>query len=186
VKGSRGQGLLLALAVTPLVVVSLRDQHAEDLRGATREAVAELTDLAAAVAVVAAHAPGGCPGIAPGAREARVGPTPPLDLDCHKDPSERCFPVDLPSAAPSRYWRGEWFAAPLWRDLGIALARPHVYHYALTTAVEPGSGDRCRFRAQARGDLDGDGVWSTIEVAGIVDGAGATIDRRWRLEDPLE
>lgn len=179
------QGLVLALALVPVAVVSLRDCAEEDRRGSTREAVAQLADLSAATVVAASRGPGGCPS-PPGSVGGAVGPTPPLTLDCNRSPSKQCSSTFLPRAVPASYWRGLWDAEAMWRAIGFALDRPHRYHYALSTALEPGPRALCRFRARAHGDLDGDGVFSTIEIRGVVDGEGATLEVPWYLIDPLE
>lgn len=181
-----GQGLVLALTLVPLALVSLRDCEQEDRRSSAREAVAELGDLSAATAVAGSRGPRSCPSAPGSALGGSVGPTPPLALDCNKSPTKHCSSALFPTRGPARYWRGAWYVEPMWRAIGVALTRPHAFHYALTTAIEPGSKDRCRFTARAHGDLDGDGAFSTLAVSGVVDEGGATLEWPWRLVDPLE
>lgn len=108
-----------------------------------------------------------CPGKATG--HTLVGPTPPLATACEGPTIHACRPVESVASAgdyPSALWRDD----PMWRRLGVELDRPHRMHYALEFAsTKPGG---CQFTAQAFGDLDQDGVWSTFEFSGAVDQFG--------------
>jgi hypothetical protein len=52
---------------------------------------------------------------------------------------------------------------PTWRTLGIEWTVPHHYSFAFLSENSPGT---ALFEARAHGDLDGDGVFSTFEIAG--------------------
>jgi hypothetical protein len=60
---------------------------------------------------------------------------------------------------------GAWYQ-PTWRDLDFQPSpsgTPHCFAFSFDSALSP---TRSTFRAQAHGDLDGDGVTSTFEVTG--------------------
>jgi prepilin-type N-terminal cleavage/methylation domain-containing protein len=59
-----------------------------------------------------------------------------------------------------------WSSSPTWQALMFSVDSPHYYHYAYTStgSVTPGFGSK--FHAQAYGDLNCDGVYSTYELYG--------------------
>ena len=82
------------------------------------------------------------------------------------------FPDTAPltPAAPPRATKtadppGTW-DTPTWQALGFEPAKnggPHAFSFGFD-APKPNEA----FAAQARGDLDGDGLWSTFEIRGVV------------------
>ena len=52
---------------------------------------------------------------------------------------------------------------PTWRTLGIEWTVPHHYSFEFLSENRPSG---ALFEAKAHGDLDGDGVFSTFEIAG--------------------
>lgn len=84
--------------------------------------------------------------------------------------------VPLTPAAPARGTReadqpGTW-DGPTWQALGFRPSPEGVPH-AFAFSFESTSGGR-GFVAQARGDLDGDGVLSTFEIRGTMRASGDT------------
>jgi type II secretory pathway pseudopilin PulG len=80
-----------------------------------------------------------------------VGPTPPLGACCRT--GGKCQP-------DPRAWTD-----PVWKALRFDMDDPHYYSYSY-------SSDGRTFVARANGDLNCDGVYSTFELRGEVDGAG--------------
>ena len=76
---------------------------------------------------------------------------------------------------------------PTWKALGFRAApegAPHAYSFSFDSSM-PATGPA--FVAQARGDLDGDGVLSTFEIKGsIKPGAKAAVDPGMYIEAELE
>lgn len=77
-------------------------------------------------------------------------------------------PADVPRATLVVDPPGTW-THPTWRRLDFALTEPHAYSFELRSE---GSGASAMFHAIARGDLDGDGVLSTFDMAGKMDASG--------------
>lgn len=61
---------------------------------------------------------------------------------------------------------------PSWQALGFSFDYPHAFSFAFESGEKDGMPT---FRATAHGDLDGDGVYSTFEVVGVVDDKGPRI-----------
>jgi hypothetical protein len=83
-----------------------------------------------------------------------VGPTPPLGACCRQEKG-RCAP------------NAELWEHPVWRALYFEVSDPHYYSYEYVV-----SDDGQSFTAQAFGDLDCDGVYSTFAVIGHVEDDG--------------
>jgi type IV pilus assembly protein PilA len=85
---------------------------------------------------------------------------------------------------PAGTWDG-----PTWTALAFAPAppgTPHCFAFGFESALSPA---RSTFRAQAHGDLDGDGVESTFEITGhsvAGDAHGATVDRGMYVDSEVE
>jgi hypothetical protein len=71
---------------------------------------------------------------------------------------------------------GTW-DQPTWRSLGFSWAVPHYYSFEFSSESDDTHGV---FEARAHGDLDGDGVFSTFEIA------GETQDGKEPIVYPLE
>ena len=92
-----------------------------------------------------------------------VGPTPPLSLDCAAGPEGRCVPLEKPEGPGSYAVQVWWDDRGAWNGLNFQMETPHSFHYAFSWSnAETGYG-ACKFTAQAFGDLDADGVYSTFE-----------------------
>ena len=111
-------------------------------------------------------------------------------------PVAQAFPPSAPltPAAPPRGHceadpPGTWDQQPTWAALGFKPApdgAPHCYAFGFDSTVSPA---RSAFRADAHGDLDGDGIVSTFEVTGHdVEGdpAGPTLDRGVFVDSEVE
>lgn len=85
-----------------------------------------------------------------------AGPTP-AHIPCGK----------RPHAASSQLWAGGWKA------IGFQVGEPVRYQYEI---ISSGQGPRAGFTIRAHGDLDCDGVYSTYERTGRLDGKGRLID----------
>lgn len=85
---------------------------------------------------------------------------------------------------PAALW-----AQPTWRALEFTPApegAPHCFAFSFDSALSPA---RSTFRAQAHGDLDGDGIPSTFELTGhdlAGDPAGATLDPGVYIDSEVE
>jgi prepilin-type N-terminal cleavage/methylation domain-containing protein len=60
-----------------------------------------------------------------------------------------------------------WNASLTWQALQFSVDSPHYYHYAYTSTGTAAPGPGSNFRAQAYGDLNCDGKYSTYELYGI-------------------
>jgi hypothetical protein len=104
-----------------------------------------------------------------------AGPTPPLSVNCAAGPGGRCVPVEGKPSNPWEYSIDLWREDPVWRELGFEKEQAHAFHYgfrwANDTSAHKGFGT-CMFTAQAFGDLDDDGLFSTFERAGAGDRHG--------------
>lgn len=180
------QLLLGAVVLGPWLLVSARDQLRAARLGESREATAKIGEIIAGAALARQQlgdaADSACP-LTDGTPSFAAGPTPPLDVACARGPGGRCRArLDEARLGPGDYPTRLWGADPLWSLLGVRVDGPHAYHYAAEIADADG---RCEVTVTARGDLDGDGVMSTIGARAAL-AADLWIERRWALEDPLE
>lgn len=87
-------------------------------------------------------------------------------------------------ADPATLWE-----QPTWRALEFTPASegaPHCFAFSFDSSLSPA---RSSFRAQAHGDLDGDGIPSTFEVTGhdvAGDPAGAALDPGMYVDSEVE
>lgn len=91
-----------------------------------------------------------------------VGMTPPLSVHCSRGPAGLCATDDHPE--------GRWGDAE-WSALGFEINEPHRFHYDFRWSYSE-ERDGCQFTAQAFGDLDDDGSFSTYERAGTANRLG--------------
>ncbi len=94
-----------------------------------------------------------------------IGWTPALDVPCSRGPGGRCT---IGGAGPAAYSGLQWTSAE-WKALGFAVAEAHRFHYNFRAKQLP---EGCQFTAQAFGDLDDDGLFSTFERAGAANRVG--------------
>jgi hypothetical protein len=115
-------------------------------------------------------APHSCPN--DGSSVGETGITPPLSVDCSKGPGGRCIPVEGEPSGAGAYSMGLWTDNPVWNALNFQQEQSHYFHYNFKWANKGEGFGSCQFTAQAFGDLDGDGVYSTYERAGAADEYG--------------
>jgi hypothetical protein len=77
-------------------------------------------------------------------------------------PSVGPTPATVPLGEPSLDPPGTW-SQPTWESLRFGFSHPHSYNFEFQSEVR---GRRARYRAIARGDLDGDGQPSEFAVRG--------------------
>ncbi len=95
--------------------------------------------------------------------QGRAGVTPNLSVDCGEGEGGRC---QAGGAGGGVYPQTDWTANPVWSALGFEVRGGHYYRYDFRWKEEDGM---CMFTAQAFGDLDEDGVFSTFERSGAAD-----------------
>lgn len=119
----------------------------------------------------------------PGELRGSSGITPPLSVNCNDGPGGRCVPTLGDSLGPGQYDFALWTDNPVWEGLNFVQEESHFYHYNFVYSNSDTGFGACQFTAQAFGDLDDDGVFSTFERAGAADmngvngAAGLYIDR---------
>jgi hypothetical protein len=113
----------------------------------------------------------------------------------HAHPVPQAFPSRAPltptapprghcEADPPETWEQPTWAALDFRPAPVGV--PHCFAFSFDSSLSP---QRSLFRADAHGDLDGDGIMSTFEVTGHdVEGdpAGPTLDRGMYVESEVE
>jgi hypothetical protein len=115
-----------------------------------------------------------------------AGPTPPLTLRCAEGPGGKCVPVKGPPKGPGEYSIDLWLDDPVWRELGFVQDQPHAFHYGFRWANDPRGFGTCMFTAQAFGDLDDDGLFSTYERAGAADENGINAAAGLYIDQEIE
>ena len=101
--------------------------------------------------------------------------TPDLLFDCNQGPECKCIPGVLPG--PSAYTEDLWLHNSVWMDLGFEKDVPHAFHYNFEAVNDTTGFGACEFTVTARGDLDGDGIYSTYSIRGELDQNGDTIHK---------
>ncbi len=79
-------------------------------------------------------------------------------------PSVGLTPAEVPRGSSATDPPGTWDHLT-WRALDFKMERPHAFSFQFDSALEPVS-QAARFSATARGDLDGDGQTSTLQIQG--------------------
>jgi hypothetical protein len=97
-------------------------------------------------------------------------------------PSVPLTPAEVPRGTRVNDPEGTW-DSPSWRALSFGFDYPHAFSFTFESSLSPAGS---RFRAAAHGDLDGDGVQSTFEVAGESDPTGARIIPGMYVESEVE
>lgn len=77
-------------------------------------------------------------------------------------PSVGPTPAAVPLGSPALDPPGSW-EHPSWKELEFGFSRPHSYQFEFQSEVR---GRKSRYRAIARGDLDGDGQTSEFALRG--------------------
>lgn len=118
----------------------------------------------------------------------QAGPTPPLSLRCAEGPEGKCVPVRGTPSGPGEYSIDLWLEDPVWREIDFVQEQPHAFHYGFRWAngdTSNGFGN-CMFTAQAFGDLDDDGLFSTYERAGAADEYGLNAAAGLYIDQEIE
>ncbi len=103
-------------------------------------------------------------------------------------PSAPLTPGVPPRGHCEPYPREAW-QTPAWRALDFQpepVDAPHCFAFAFDSALSP---SKSTFRADAHGDLDGDGIFSTFEVTGHAienDPAGPALDPGMYVDSEVE
>ena len=179
-------GMSAAIAIPALTKYMRRSKTSE-----ARVQLAKMFDAAAAyfneeqMGSIALGGAVGTPHKCPnnGKLVGEAGVTPPLSVDCNAGPGGRCVPSVGGSGGAGYYDISAWTDNDIWNGLNFQMERAHYFHYNFKYANVDGEFGECQFTAQAFGDLDGDGVFSTYERSGAGDqhginaAAGLYIDR---------
>ena len=94
-----------------------------------------------------------------------------------------CASVGQKCAATPAAW-----ANPTWNALQFSVDSPHYYRYAYDSTGSGAPGPGSNFHAQAFGDLNCDGIYSTYELYGLWDGADHDVhgSAGFFMDKPLE
>jgi type IV pilus assembly protein PilA len=114
------------------------------------------------------QAPHLCPHWGTSVASGSAGLTPPLSLTCNTGPGGRCVPA-VGASGPGYYEMTLWTANDVWSGLNFQQEQGHFFHYNYQYANSTTGYGACQFTAQAFGDLDGDGLYSTYERSGAAD-----------------
>lgn len=86
-------------------------------------------------------------------------PKTPLSAQCASGPNGRCIPN---GSGAGSYAIEEW-DTEVWNGLSFYQTQGHFFHYDFVYENDQNGYGTCQATAQAFGDLDGDGQWSTFE-----------------------
>jgi hypothetical protein len=104
----------------------------------------------------------------------------------HFPPSSRdSIPADENAVKGKRYQSSiaDWSVSP-WLDMRFSVTQPQYYAYSFDSE---GSGPTAKGTAEARGDLDGNGVWATFKATVAPDDSlTAKVDSTIIKTDPEE
>ncbi len=103
----------------------------------------------------------------PAGGEAGFTPT----LNCNLGPGGRCVPGQG-AAGPGYYDISEWGDNSVWNALNFGMEQGHYFHYNYISSNSNTGYGACQFTAQAFGNLDNDGLFSTFERSGGADQNG--------------
>jgi hypothetical protein len=121
-----------------------------------------------------------------GNASGRAGVTPPLSVDCSQGPGGRCVPSATGGTDAGQYPSTLWTDNPVWNGLNFQMETAHAFHYDFKWANSGSGFGRCQFTAQAFGDLDGDGVFSTYERSGAADEYGVNAAAGLYIDQEVE
>jgi type IV pilus assembly protein PilA len=128
-------------------------------------------------------APHRCPN--DGRTSGQSGITPPLSVDCNAGPGGRCVPASG-GTGPGYYDVTLWTDNDVWNGLNFQQEQAHAFHYNFIWSNEGTGYGACQFTAQAFGDLDGDGVFSTYERTGAADEYGVNAAAGLYIDQEIE
>ncbi len=96
----------------------------------------------------------------------------PVATNCNDGPGGRCVP-SVGGGAAGYYETTEWTDNNVWNGLNFQQEQAHFFRYQFLANNTSATGfGECQFTAQAFGDLDDDGEYSTFERSGAADQAG--------------
>lgn len=95
--------------------------------------------------------------------QGQAGVTPPLSVNCNRGQAGRC---SAGGSDAGGYPQTAWTDNPVWSALGFEASKGHYFRYNFRWTEKDGG---CQFTAQAFGDLDDDGMYSTFERSGAAD-----------------
>lgn len=127
-------------------------------------------DEVAALGAGGSVGPHECPN--DGRAKGSAGITPPLSVNCNEGPKGRCVPVMGEPKGPGEYSLSAWSDNEVWSGLNFTQEQGHYFHYDFRWENDPSGFGGCKFTAQAFGDLDDDGVFSTFQRSGAADEEG--------------
>lgn len=113
--------------------------------------------------------------------DGRAGVTPPLAVNCGEGQGGRCSSAS--PGGPGGYSESAWAENPVWSALNFRQSGAHYYHYDFRWKQDASG---CMFTAQAFGDLDDDGVYSTFERSGAADENGVNAAAGLFIENEIE
>lgn len=172
---SASLGIVAAIAIPALTKYMRRSKTSE-----ARVNIARMFDAASSFfmeehvmrgEVVGTLPPHMCPS-KPGKLQGSSGITPPLSVNCNDGPSGRCISAVGSDLGPGQYDVALWTDNPVWQGLNFVQEEAHFFHYNFVYSNSATGFGECMFTAQAFGDLDDDGVFSTYERAGAADQNG--------------
>lgn len=123
-----------------------------------------------------------CPSI-PGQTQGKVGPTPPLSVDCNRGGGGRCIPAPGLDGKDGYYRAELWGDDQTWKAMGFAIEQGHFFHYSY--AYDNSTPGTCEFTVEATGDLDANGTFSKYWIECSRNEAGMTCGEL-QSENPLE
>ena len=188
-------GILAAIAIPALTKYMRRSKTAE-----ARVQIAKLFDGASAFfneehvgrgavaligsgGTISASAPHKCPHPTGSATGGAAGFTP--TVNCNLGPGGRCVPAGSPTGA-GYYAMTAWTDNAIWNGLNFQQEQAHFFHYNfVATNITTGFG-ACQFTAQAFGDLDDDGTYSTYERSGAADQNGVNAAAGLYIDQEVE
>jgi prepilin-type N-terminal cleavage/methylation domain-containing protein len=109
-----------------------------------------------------------CPHPAGQPTGGEAGLTPDIGFNCNEGPGGRCIPA-AGGGASGYYEIDLWNKNAVWNGLNFLQEQGHYFHYNFVAINEITGHGRCQFTAQAFGDLDDDGIFSTFERSGAAD-----------------
>jgi type IV pilus assembly protein PilA len=164
-----GAGMVAAIAIPAFTKYMRRSKTAE-----ARVNLAKMFDAASAY-----HAETGqCP--TDGSAQGSAGATPPLTVHCGEGPGGRCVPN---GAGGGAYSLSAWTEHPVWQKMNFQQEAGHYYHYDFRWGADERG---CMFTAQAFGDLDDDGVFSTFERSGAANDLGVNASAGLYIDNEIE
>jgi type IV pilus assembly protein PilA len=177
-------GILAAIAIPALTKYMRRSKTSE-----ARVQIAKMFDASSAFfneehvergatgllesgGTITAMAPHRCPHPTGSPTGGEAGLTPFTAVsNCNVGPGGRCVPA-VGGAGPGYYDIALWTDNNVWNGLNFQMEQGHYFHYNYIAQNATTGFGTCQFTAQAFGDLDDDGVFSTYERTGAGDQNG--------------